>query len=351
MGAALHPTVHCLLLNDEAIASPRAGKRGTGSWSPSAIRAILANPRYVGSGRYNQTQKLYRGGTKVREGRPAEDHVTYECPPIVGQAMFSTVVAIFAANERFGKANARKGAQPRHLLTGLSRCAVCGGPITVGKSKLGKINTKVYVCGWRRDRGASVCSNSARQPVAVVDAAVVEGVRRYLTPEISAAVIKELRSILKERLAQAPTESSKLASEAKTLKREIDRLTLALASTDDKPGAVIQAIAAREKRLRQVEAQLATLEALLSTVDLEIRRLEMEALKRLEALQREFDASPVHARNILGALTAGQKLQITPVNGRFRIEGPIAVPELLLSGTAVPDCGASPAGFEPASPT
>jgi hypothetical protein len=58
------------------------------------------------------------------------------------------------------------------------------------------------------------------------------------------------------------------------------------------------------------------------------------------------DASPAPARNILGALTAGQK-QITPVNASFRIDGPIAVPELLLSRTAVPGRWASPAGFEP----
>lgn len=103
---------------------------------------------------------------------------------------------------------------------------------------------------------------------------------------------------------------------------------------------------ARKVAVLEGEAQLATLETSLSIVDLEVRRLEREAHKRLEALNAEFDTAPQRARNVLAALTAGEKLQVSPVNGRFKIEGPIAVPELLLSGTEVPDCVASPARFE-----
>ena len=58
------------LLNDEGIPAPRAGKRGTGSWAPTAIREMRRNTRYVGVGRYNQTRKLYRGARRSAKRAP-----------------------------------------------------------------------------------------------------------------------------------------------------------------------------------------------------------------------------------------------------------------------------------------
>jgi hypothetical protein len=47
-------------LNRESVPSPRAGKRGTGSWSPSSIDAMLSNERYRGVVPYNRWKKTYR---------------------------------------------------------------------------------------------------------------------------------------------------------------------------------------------------------------------------------------------------------------------------------------------------
>jgi DNA invertase Pin-like site-specific DNA recombinase len=113
-------------LNEEGIPSPRQGKRGTGSWSPSAVRAILKSPRYMGTGTYNRTQKLYRGGTKIREARPHKAHVSYPTPVVVDADLWAAVEARFAGNARFGRVRSTKGAKPRHLLSGIGRCAECG---------------------------------------------------------------------------------------------------------------------------------------------------------------------------------------------------------------------------------
>ena len=42
------------------------------------------------------------------------------------------------------------------------------------------------------------------------DAAVVEGVLRYLTPDVTAQVIKSLRAILKMRSADLPAETKRI---------------------------------------------------------------------------------------------------------------------------------------------
>jgi hypothetical protein len=55
--------------------------------------------------------------------------------------------------------------------------------------------------------------------------------------------------------------------------------------------------------------------------------------QRLGNLHAEFATSPEAAKNLLKTLTGQERLMFAPDNGKFRVEGPIAVPELLVSGT------------------
>lgn len=330
-------------LNDEGIRSPRAGKRGTGSWAPSAIRAILLNPRYVGKARWNQTRKLYRGGTKVREDRPVQDYVDYDVAVIIEQPLWDKVQARFKSNEGWGKPKAKAGAVSKYLMTGLSRCAECGGPMVVYRRKSGTKNVPIYICGYRHQRGKSVCSNATVQPVVEVDAAIIEAVKAYLTPEITAEVVQELRTYLQDRMRRAPDETENLSSEASKLKQEISRLAQALAQSSVELSSVITLLAEKEARLRQVETQLAVLTTSLGTIDLELRRMEKQALERVANLYEQIDKSPEDAKRTLTALMGKERMKFSPGQEGFRIEGPIALLDQ--------DCVASPAGFEPASPT
>lgn len=44
-------------------ATPPAPRKGTGSWAPSSIRAMLYNFRYAGKIPFGQFRNAYRGGT------------------------------------------------------------------------------------------------------------------------------------------------------------------------------------------------------------------------------------------------------------------------------------------------
>ena len=212
-GSGLRTIAH--QLNAEHIPSPRAGKRGTGSWAPSAIRAILRNPRYRGQGRYNHTGKLYRGGTKVREKRDAVEHIEYVTPRIVEDELWLAVQARFGNNARFGDAVTRKGCKARYLLSGIGRCGRCGGPITVANGKRGEKNARVYLCGWHRDRGRAVCDSGLRQPVDAVDASITSYIQRtFLTEEVIAEVCSEVRRRLTERRGELPDLVSQTRVEA-----------------------------------------------------------------------------------------------------------------------------------------
>jgi site-specific DNA recombinase len=325
------------ILNAEGIASPRAGKRGTGSWAPSAIRSMLTNPRYIGQGRYNQRQKLYRSGTRVREWRPNAEHVLYDTPPIIDSQLWSAVTERFEANAGFGKAKPRTGAPSKHLLVGLSRCAMCGGPMSVRGRKIGQLNAPHYVCSYQHDRGETVCKNTVRRPVVTIDSAVIDAIKAALTADVLADLAANLRADFQERLATAPAQTEALTAEAGQLRRERARFIKLVASTDDPPVSIVQEITARDKRLREVELQLASMEASLSTTKNHLDDMERELLKRLEALQEQFAEGPVETRAALVALLGGSKLQLTPENGKFRIRGKLAL--------SLPYCVASPAGF------
>lgn len=124
-------------LNERGIAPPSAKKRGTGSWSPGCLAAILSNEHYCGEIIWNRWRKLYKGGTKKRELRPESEWIRLEVPEyrIVSDELWQQVRA---RDQKNAKVGGRRGKRPGYLLTGLARCAECGGPMHVTNGKSGK---------------------------------------------------------------------------------------------------------------------------------------------------------------------------------------------------------------------
>jgi DNA invertase Pin-like site-specific DNA recombinase len=171
--------------NMRGVAPPRAGARGTGSWSPAAIWAMIRSERYRGILIWGKQEKAYRKGTKVRIPRPQAEWTTIAAPElrIVDEA---TWAAAHAQIRPVGETDARRskgGRPPRHLLSGIARCAECGGPLTVTNGKSSYAPIKVYTCSYssrpsrartrppprsstrsRRGRSASTLSRAASGP-------------------------------------------------------------------------------------------------------------------------------------------------------------------------------------------
>lgn len=303
-------------LNHDGIASPRGG-----IWLPSALRALLKNPRYIGKGRYNQTRKVYRGGTAVREPRPEQERFTYACPPIVTHGVWDAVAKRFASNPVFGSAPGTRGARPAYLLTGISKCAECGGYITVtNRSK-----SPAYVCGWRHDKGKALCSNTARHPMAELDARVLAAVQAKLTAAVVSRVIHRVRAIIAQRQSVAPAATKTIRAEVQKLQREIDRLTAALATSDAPPASVVRAIAERDQRLRQAESRLAA--SVDATPVTMLDALEFDARQRLANLSA---SDPAAQHDLLAKLLHGERLRCIPQRGRFRVEFSVSAAGLML---------------------
>jgi hypothetical protein len=83
-------------------------------------------------------------------------------------------------------------------------------------------------------------------------------------------------------------------------------------ATDEKPQTIVRLIAEREKALRDVEARLAALAAAPGALNLETRRLEKEARRRLADFRALLDRNRQEARVDLDALLEGP-LSFAPV--------------------------------------
>lgn len=293
-------------LNDQGIASPRAGRVGTGSWSPSCVREILRRPLYRGIVVWGQTRKGYRGGTKIRTDTPAAEHLTRadDRLRIVSPELAAAVDA--RMREPRHVTGSATGRTPKYLLTGFARCAECGGPIRVTESRNSKRTVPHYGCGWHRDRGESVCSCSLRRPVDDVDAVVLQCLREdVLCDRVVEKTLRWLRRLLSERATQSDTRVPELTGRIADLDDEIRRLTAAVLAAGASPAAIVSAIADRERQRDRLRGELEALRAAPGAIDLEMRRLERDARSRIDELREMTRSSIQEARQALAAVLDG----------------------------------------------
>ncbi|UQA57063.1 recombinase family protein [Polyangium aurulentum] len=317
-------------LNARGIPAPKAGRRGSGSWSYSSIREMVRRERYRGVLIWGKHEKTYKGGTKVRVARAKDEWVTIEVPElrIVDDELWAAVQKRWSKREEL-TGSRRRGGRVRYFLSGFGRCAKCNGPMRADNAKVGYDNVRVYACAWHRDRGPAVCDNGLRRPVATVDEAVVNCIKEnVLQEEVIAEALRELRRRLAERAKTAGNEAPELEKEAKKLRGEIERLGEAIVATSDPPLHLVRMMGEREKRLTALESRLAAVRTAPSVLDLEVRRMEREARKRLEDLRGMLQRNPEEARKALETILGGP-LRFTPVETpegkRYRIEGVVAL--------------------------
>jgi site-specific DNA recombinase len=319
-------------LNERGVPSPRAGKRGTGSWSPTVIRCMLINERYKGVLVYGKVRKGYRKGTKVRERRPDAEVTRVEAPHlrIVPDELWNEVQATFRDNEAKPWRSAT-GRKPKHMLSQLARCAQCGGPIHAKSGKSGQTATQMYVCGYYQDRAA--CTNSLRRPVDDVNGKCVDWIKsNVFREEVILDILHEVRRRVVEQTTDTGSEVVQLEEQAAGLRRELGNLAEAVAMTTGSVATLAEKLAARQVRLHAIEARLQLLKAAPEVFSLEVRRLEAGVRKRIEKLHEFLDRDTEEARKIIGSLLDGP-MKFEPVDTeegkRYEVTARIATGDVL----------------------
>src|SRR5690606_29065892 len=118
--------------------------RGKNGWHASYIQKLLSSDAAVGT----YQPHTMEGGRRVPIGPPVLGYF----PPIVDQTLMLKARAAIITR-RTGAAG-RKGSEFRNILTGIARCAACGGSMTY----IGKGDADRYLaCSSARRRRACPC--------------------------------------------------------------------------------------------------------------------------------------------------------------------------------------------------
>ncbi|RCK18740.1 hypothetical protein TH8_21670, partial [Thalassospira profundimaris] len=239
-------------LNAEGIPGPTGGQ-----WTASTINGnksrhygILFNELYIGFQVYNRVQMVKHPDTGKRLSRPnpPDEWVVTEIPDlaIVDKALWDRAQARKAAISEL--VSAPKKRRPKHVLSGLIRCGVCGGSFTV-------TNRTAMACSTRRERGT--CDNAHRIKVEDLEKRVFEGLRdKLLTPDAIDAAITEYhaeRSRLR-KLARANLQT--YTKKRTTLRNQIENMVNAIANKPDS-SALVAKLGELESELQDVEQRLA----------------------------------------------------------------------------------------------
>ncbi|MEW5983444.1 MAG: recombinase family protein [Acidobacteriota bacterium] len=247
-------------LNDSDVPGPQGRP-----WRHGMVQRVLRNDKYRGVHVWGKKRFVRQPRTRRRVARPSPEREweRRDAPELrivnddlwwrVQQRLAASAVAV-VRQPNSGLMRGRNAAlHSRHLLSGLSRCGVCGKAITVVSGGYG---TPRYGCqhSWRNGTGA--CDNRLTIRATVADAALLAGVQEHLArPETVSSIAGAVSAEVARHFDASRRETKDLERERRTVTAEVNRLVRAIAAGGDLP-AVIQALRERQDRLSRLESEL-----------------------------------------------------------------------------------------------
>lgn len=191
---------------------PRQGKKG---WCPTAIREMLYRPLYRGLIIWNESQKVVRGGTKKRRQRPESERITVEAPElrILTPDLWESVQSRLAQSKDKTRPRVRD-IESKYLLTGMTRCAHCGGPMLVVGPGTSRRQGRFYACAYHRKRGSKICQNSMLAEQEVLDKVLLRSLANVLHEQV-------LERAIEQALVQMRTQQDTQLDRRTQIEREL----------------------------------------------------------------------------------------------------------------------------------
>jgi chromosome segregation ATPase len=170
----------------------------------------------------------------------------------------------------------------------MGRCKGCGKSLAVlggyNGSPGGRKKVYYYGCSYRHTRGEAVCDNNHRARMEWLDAAVIESIRRQLTPEQIAYTVEKMAQIVERERKANKDKPRQLEAEARALQTKLDRFMSAIAD-GEQPKTILGEIKRLENRLEEIEReQQALSESLPVWTPAQIREKCGAQLRRFEEL-------------------------------------------------------------------
>jgi DNA invertase Pin-like site-specific DNA recombinase len=321
------------------IPSPRKSSR---SWAPSAIGAMLDRGLYRGIVRWGRYRNVDREGrTRQREKQPDESIIVREEPElrIIDQVLWEAVEARRKGTGHRGGGVPKK--QAASLLSGLSACDSCGGPVVIVGSRK---RTRCYGCGWRVNRGATVCANALLASAPAIDRAFLGKLEETVfTDTARRQLFDRAREMLAAANATASTDERRVRHEIRRLEATISALVRAIenaALSGGVPDALVTRLRELEAEKQRAELRLREILALRAVTHLELRRDEQELARRLRDLRSEMLSDINGARAVVSRLLVGKVVFEPAAEDRAYLVRATLAPGRVISTS-------SPTGFEP----
>jgi site-specific DNA recombinase len=286
------------ILNAEGVSSPRGGL-----WNASTINGsrqrrngILNNELYIGTITYNRQRfvKDPETGKRVSRLNPEHEWVKTNVPGlrIIDDETWNKVQTIkFRDSSRTGN----KRQTTKRLLTGLVKCACCGGSMTIE-------NRNRYYCSAKRERGT--CDSTVGIKAQDLEERVLTGLKDILIGNedliktFAAAFKAEVTRLRKERGSR----DRQVQKDLNKIHMSIRRCMTFITEGDGDPGIVRDELRSLEARKRDLER---TLSASLGNGSVEVHpnigELYAKKVGELPALLTD-DATRPQAMDIIRSL-------------------------------------------------
>jgi site-specific DNA recombinase len=237
-GQGLRTIAHTLY--NDRVPTPSAQQGRPCAWISTSIRELLYRDLYRGIVVWNKTRKRNAWGLEKRSVRASADWITIEAP----QLRIVTDAQWIAAHGRLEQTRQTylrgtngqlwgrpvDGHESKYLLTGMSRCGLCGGTMIVRSRSHGRQRAYFYACSSFHHRGKTVCPNSLEMRLEVAEGAILSALERELLDP----------GILEEAAARA---AARVATPAENIDTRRHTLETALAHTEAALARLTQAVA------------------------------------------------------------------------------------------------------------
>ena len=304
-------------------------------WASTAIREILYRPLYRGEIVWNKLKKIVRGGTKKRIRRPPEEWLHREAPAlrIIPEDLWQAAHArLDQARRIFAHAPARRqclGQPPRldlespFLLSGMARCALCGGAIIAMSRLHGTHRKHRYGCSYHHKRGATICANGVQIRQDLLDHALLQSLSELLDGQIVETAVSQalarLRTDHEEELGRRTAIQQKLSLLEAREQHLVEAIKL---GETMKP--LLAALKAEEQRKKALAADLDRLADRAKVSSLDSARLKRNLMARVTDVRSLLTRHTPQARQMLRRLLV-DRLTLTPYeeagSSWYRFEG------------------------------
>ncbi len=283
-------------------------KRGTG---------LLNNTLYRGQRVWNRLHYRRDPETRKRVSQlnPPDEWIATEVPElrVIDENLWARAQALQESRSRETRPDIGGGPdwrhrRPKHLLSGLIKCAACGGGMTL-------LSRVYYGCAASRNKGT--CANRLTMRLDRLEEAVLRGLQSHLlTPELTATFVREYTAEVNRLRSEAEAIHSGSRQRLDVVSRQIVNIVDTVADGRSNPALL--------DRLSILEAEKSSLERELTAPGPEPVRLHPNASElyaaKIRDLRETLNAPDSRDEAVVILRSLIEEIRLHPVDGELRIE-------------------------------